>query len=532
MKPSRKITVSQLILIASIGLIALYNLAFFKNSFAVYPISIQNSPFIISLAFLIIAFTVLLLTLTCYRLTIKPILMFIFIASAGASYFMDSYNIVIDTAMLQNAVETTSAETRDLITLKFLLYIAILGVLPAIAISKLTIEKQTLRSATLSRAKLLGGSTVAIVAILAIFSSNYVAFFREHKSLRYYANPLTFIYSSGVFISDALDSNNSGPKQKIGLDAAIPEIDIGRELIILVVGETARADHFSLNGYERETNPRLAEKDLISFKNMRSCGTATAISVPCMFSLKNEDEFDVNNAGQYENVLDVLQHADVSVLWRDNNTGAKGLIADQFFEDFTNPNVNTICDVECRDEGMLVGLESFIRSAPGQDIVIVLHQMGNHGPAYFKRYPQEFERFTPACQTAQLEECSDEQIVNAYDNAIVYTDHFLAEVIEFLEPYDSEFETAMFYVSDHGESLGENGLYLHGLPNFMAPDTQRAVPAILWLGKNYDLSLDAISSQVLSELTHDNYYHTVLGLMEIETDTYDKDQDIVHGCCL
>jgi lipid A ethanolaminephosphotransferase len=531
MKKLATLTITQTILAAGVALTALYNVAFFKNSFATYPLNLENLPFIISLTVLLFSITIIFLSLVCYRPIIKAVLIFIFVSAASASYFMDSYNIVIDTAMIQSALETSSAETRDLITMHFLLYIVFLGLLPALIISRIDITTLPLKTAIFSRAKLIGTSTAVLLITITSFSSHYTTFFREHKNLRYYANPLTFLYSSGVLVNDSLGKDSAAPVQQVGLDARIPTSDIHRELVILVVGETARADHFSLNGYERNTSPRLAEKSIASFQNMRSCGTATAISVPCMFSLTDEGDFDLSDASNSENVLDVLLHSDASLLWRDNNTGAKGLIADEHIEDFSDPAINTICDVECRDEGMLVGLENFISTAEGQDIVIVLHQMGNHGPAYYKRYPTEFEVFSPACQTAQLEQCSNDEIINAYDNAILYTDHFLAEVIDFLEPYDNEFETGMLYVSDHGESLGENGLYLHGLPNFMAPDTQREVPAILWLGKNYHIGIEDISASIHSDLTHDNFSHTVLGLLEIETDIYRPELDIIHGCC-
>ena len=179
---------------------------------------------------------------------------------------------------------------------------------------------------------------------------------------------------------------------------------------------------------------------------------------------------------------------------------------------------------------MLVGLESFIAEAEGQDIVIVLHQMGNHGPAYYNRYPEEFKKFLPVCETNQLEDCDTSSIVNAYDNALLYTDFFLNEVIDFLKPYDDKFETAMLYMSDHGESLGEYGLYLHGLPNFMAPASQREVGAMLWLGAGYDVSIDSLMPGRDMPISHDNYFHTVLGLMEIETDIYDAGLDLLRCC--
>jgi lipid A ethanolaminephosphotransferase len=238
----------------------------------------------------------------------------------------------------------------------------------------------------------------------------------------------------------------------------------------------------------------------------------------------------VEEAGNTENLLDVLIHAGVHVLWRDNNSDSKGVADPSIFEDFRSPDVNPVCDSECRDVGMLAGLSSYIDGQSDGDIVIVLHQMGNHGPAYYKRYPAAFEKFTPACQTNQLENCTDIEIGNAYDNAILYTDYFLAEVISFLKTYDSRFETAMYYMADHGESLGENGLYLHGLPYMLAPETQKHVASIMWFGSSYKVDRQAMRAKANDKISHDNYFDTVLGLMEIDTDVYDPGKDImVHA---
>jgi lipid A ethanolaminephosphotransferase len=218
------------------------------------------------------------------------------------------------------------------------------------------------------------------------------------------------------------------------------------------------------------------------------------------------------------------------VLWLDNNSDSKGVALRVPYESYRTPEKNAVCDLECRDEGMLLNIQEYINEHKKGDIFIVLHQFGNHGPSYYKRYTQEFEKFTPACKTNQLENCSKEAIDNAYDNAVLYTDYFLSKVIELLKGNDSEFESAMFYVSDHGESLGENGIYLHGMPDFIAPDEQRHVPAIIWLGSNYDeLNISDIAMKKNNKYSHDNIFHTILGFMEIETSIYKKEMDIIHS---
>jgi lipid A ethanolaminephosphotransferase len=251
-----------------------------------------------------------------------------------------------------------------------------------------------------------------------------------------------------------------------------------------------------------------------------------------MFSIYPREECSEQKAVATENLLDVLRHAGTHVLWRDNNSDSKGVALRVPYQDFRQPGVNTVCDGECRDEGMLVGLQEYIDAQKEGDIVIVLHQMGNHGPAYYKRYPPEFERFSPVCATNQLNDCTQEEVVNAYDNAILYTDAFLAKVIALLKKNDPRFETAMIYIGDHGESLGEYGVYLHGLPYAMAPDNQKHVASIFWFGDNFRINKQAIRAKAPERLSHDNLFHSVLGLLEIETAVYNPKLDITRNAII
>jgi lipid A ethanolaminephosphotransferase len=384
------------------------------------------------------------------------------------------------------------------------------------------------RDESAARLKLIVATLLLVTATVLLFGSFYASFLREHKELRQRANPVYFMHSAIKFATRSLQSVNAGPIVIVGGDAAIPPTDQSRELVILVVGETARADHFSLNGYERDTNPRLREKNVFSLTDFHACGTSTAVSVPCMFMLDGEakNTLEIN---KQENLLDVLQRSGVNVLWRDNNSDSKGVAVRVQYEDFRSPKNNPVCDVECRDEGMLVGLQQYIDLHPRGDILIVLHQMGNHGPAYHKRYPPAFEKFTPACRDSDLSRCTSEEIVNAYDNAILYTDHFLSKTIELLQKNDSKFETGLFYVSDHGESLGENGLYLHGLPKSIAPSAQLNVPAVMWFGSKFRaVTPSALRDKSKMRFSHDNVFHTVLGFFEIESETYRPVKDILN----
>jgi lipid A ethanolaminephosphotransferase len=464
---------------------------------------------------------VFLFTLITNRYTIKTILIIMLGVSSVTSYFMNCYHVVIDSDMIRNALQTNIEESCDLYNIKLILYIFLLGILPSVFIYKVKMVESTFRVEAYKKIKILLLSFLTIVVMLFSFSKFYTSFFREHKPLRYYTNPTYWIYSIGDYIAKTLNSGKIVVKP-IGLDAQINHTLKEPKLVIMVVGEAARADHFSLNGYSRETNPLLKKEKIINLPHVSSCGTSTAHSVPCMFSIYERDDYSYKKGIGTENLLDVLNHTNqVDILWRDNNSDSKGVALRVPFEDYRTAQTNTICDEECQDEGMLVGLNEYIQKRKGKDILIVLHQMGNHGPAYNRRYTEEFEKFTPVCKTNQLEECSQESINNAYDNALLHTDHFLSEVIQLLKEYDNSHKTSMIYMSDHGESLGEHGLYLHGLPYFMAPDAQTHVGALVWFGEKNQKEIDPNKAY-----SHDNLFHTLLGLFEVKTKVYKKELDM------
>lgn len=505
------------------------NGAFFKHVSEVYPLSWTTLPFIASLTVFLVSVNIMVFTLFAWSRATKPLLIIILMLSSFVAYFMDTYDVVIDTHMIENVLQTNFNESADLFSFSLILYIALIGVIPSILIYRVPFRANGIKAVLIEKAKLLGSALGIALVVLTVFNKNYTSFFREHKPLRYYANPTYALYSVGHYVQKLLSHSYTGLKV-IGKDAKISATDMDRELVILVVGEAARWDHFSLNGYSRVTNPELKKENIVNFTQFSSCGTETAVSVPCMFSSLTRDNYDGEKAEHIENVLDVIAHAGVNVLWRDNNSDSKGVALRAQYQDFKDPKNNSMCEEgECRDEGMLVGLDEYIKSHPKGDIVIVLHQMGNHGPAYYKRYPKAFEKFTPVCKSNQLEQCTEQEITNAYDNAILYTDHFLSKTINFLKGHDDQFETAMFYVSDHGESLGEKGLYLHGFPYAIAPEAQKHVPAVMWFGKHFEVNKRKLIEKAKEPLSHDSYFHTVLNFAEINSSVYKSELDILHG---
>jgi lipid A ethanolaminephosphotransferase len=508
-----------LLLLVSIFVTLTGNITFFSKLNAVYPF-FTFWAFSLSIILVIVSITSLLCLLLNALLPLKLTVALILAITVLSSYFTDQYGIIINTDMIRNALETDTSEAADLFSTQLLIDFLLLCILPLILLSICKIKKRTFTVTILHTGSTAMGCLLVIIICVFGFSNQYASFIREHKSLRSYIVPLQPVYAGIKFTADSLASQATHAYVMMTTTSAIPKTDDHRELVIMVVGETARADHFSLNGYHRKTTPLLEQEDhIVNFTDMTSCGTSTAISVPCMFSVAPRETFNVDKAKYTENVLDILAKANISVLWRDNNSDSKGVADRVAYQSYRNADVNPICDTECRDEGMLNGLQEYIDNQQ-QDILIVLHQMGSHGPAYYKRYPKEFEIFSPACQTNELSNCTDQQIINAYDNTIIYTDYFLSKVITLLKHNTPKYETSMLYVSDHGESLGENNVYLHGLPFLFAPQAQTKVPLIIWVGGSSDIDLQKTLAVKDIPNSHDAVSHAILTAFEIQSDLH------------
>lgn len=518
-----------LILSISLFLVLFGNGSFFRHVIETYGLTWATVPTILSLGIVLVAVLIIVFTLFSSRYLLKPFLILVLLLSSLSAYFMNTYDIIVDKLMIQNILETNMHESMDLLSIQQVLYFFILGVLPSLVVYRVNLKPMKVKTAFLEGIESIVVSLVLAVLLIFAFSKFYTSFFREHAPLRSYTNPANYLYSIGDYIYESSTHKMTGLKI-IGGDVRVRESKGARKLIILVVGEAVRADHFSLNSYARETTPLLKKEDVINFPQFTSSGTETAVSVPCMFSCYGREVYDRDIAAHTENVLDVLKHAGANILWRDNNSDSKGVAVRVAYEDYKTPDKNTICeDGECRDEGMLVGLQEYIDAHPTGDIVIVLHQMGNHGPAYYKRYPKAFEKYTPVCKTNQLEQCSQTEITNAYDNAVLYTDYFLSKTIGLLKENDKQFATAMFYLSDHGESLGEKGLYLHGFPYAIAPDAQKHVPAVMWFGKQFKVNKNLLKKRAAQPYTHDYLFHTMLGFIEVNSSAYHSQLDILQG---
>lgn len=506
-----------------------YNYYFFKKVVSVYSVSVFPLQ-IISVYIVLTLVILLLLQLVNFKSLLKPMLILLIFIASVSSHFIDHFGVPIDKTMIQNILSSDFKEAKDLLSFSLFTRIFFMAFVPSLILYRLGLTFLPFKQQLLNNFKKICLCLLGIFLIGISQGKFFASFLREHKELRYFTNPTYAIFSATKFML----TNSIIKDEKIieiGTDAIVPKTDHERDLIILVLGETARSDRFSLNGYRKKTNPNLEKESVVSFTNFYSCGTSTAESLPCLFSNFGADHYERDLTLHTENILDVLKHTgDVRILWRDNNSDSKGVALRIPYQDFQTPENNPLRDTECRDEGMLSNLQQFINNTKEKDILIVLHQMGSHGPAYYKRYPKSFEKFTPACHSIELSECTMDEINNAYDNTILYTDYFLGKVINLLKANTKTFETAMLYVSDHGESLGENGIYLHSMPRFIAPVEQVKIPAIFWFGESIleDIDVEKVKRKSHERYSHDYIFHTLLGLFEVKTKIYNPDFDLIR----
>jgi len=523
-----KLTQTQLIVYSSLFFVLFDNFVFFKKSYEVFG----NPLFVAALGLLLFVVLSLLLALISNRYIIKPLLITLFLLSSAASYYMYAYGTIINDKMIQNIFETDTKEVKDLLNLTLFSYLFLLGVVPSFLVYKTEIVKRSFKEEIVSRLKLILFDIVSVPVLYFAFSKYWVSFFRGHKTLRMYTNPAYYIYSLGKYVNEKYLTEPVKFKH-IGLDAKQAE-EKKPKLVIFVLGEAARWDHFSLNGYKRDTNPNLEKiENLINFPTVFSCGTETAVSVPCMFSPYNRAEYSDKLAKNTDSVIDVINRAGVNVLWRDNDSGSKGVASRiKNYEDYNNADIKPFCGKDgCYDDVLFYNLQKWIDDLNNsKNVLIVLHTKGSHGPAYYKRYPKKFEKFLPVCKSNQLQECKKEEVLNAYDNTILYTDYILKKSIDFLKRNENRYAVAMYYMSDHGESLGENGIYLHGMPYFIAPEAQKHPASVAWFGKNYDINVTCVKKIASQKYSHDNLFSTLLGLVDVRTKVYNPDMDIFKKC--
>ncbi|WP_421298367.1 phosphoethanolamine transferase [Aeromonas veronii] len=471
-----------------------------------------------------------------FRFVLKPFFTVLILTGSIVSYAMLKYGVIFDAGMIQNIVETNSGEAGAYLNGSVALWFLLTGLLPVLVLWSLRIRYPARWYQGLAlRAGALAISLLFIWGVASLYYQDYASVGRNNKSLAKEIVPANYVHGLYKYGWDVLFATPI-PYQQLGTDARVVARGSKPTLMFLVVGETARSQNYSLNGYGKATNSFTAkEQGVVSFRNVRSCGTATAVSVPCMFSNLTRRGYDDQLASSRDGLLDVLQHAGVSVLWKENDGGCKGVCRNVPTIEILPKSYPALCQGEsCYDEVLLEGLDQQIAGMKGNKLV-AFHLMGSHGPTYFRRYPASERAFMPDCPRSDIENCSNEELVNTYDNTIRYTDKVVGLLIDKLKSLESQYDVGLVYLSDHGESLGAMGLYLHGTPYKFAPDDQTRVPLLTWfspqLQADRQLDMGCLAAEASSQrFSHDNLFHSMLGIMDVQTRVYDNKLDLFKPC--
>lgn len=483
--------------------------------------------------------TLLLLPLATRR-TIKPIVALLTLTAAAGSYYVSSYGVVLDPSMLRNVLRTDPAEASELMTFDFALHMVLYAAVPLVLLWRAEIAPRPWRRALAAKSLLAVTALVMLVGGVWASFQPLASWMRNQREARYLITPANIVWSaSRVLAADARGA--ARPRGVIGADARPGASWAQRTrplVVVLFVGETARAANWGLSGHARQSTPQLAGLDVVNFPQVGACGTNTEVSLPCMFAPVGRREYDEERIRGQQSLLHVLARAGVAVHWRENQSGCKGVCEGLPNDQVTPQRAPGLCDGErCLDEGLIQDLAARLGQAQGTQLW-VFHMLGNHGPSYWRRYPSTFARFQPECRDDDLRRCTPEQITNSYDNALLYTDHVIARTITALRGASDHVDSALIYVSDHGESLGERGLFLHGIPYRLAPKEQTEVPMVWWTspGLERSVGLDkgclvpSLREQARASLSHDHLFHSALGLLDVQTSLHDKTLDLVAPC--
>lgn len=535
------LSLSQYSLLLSVWLAVALNMSFYSKLKTLTPyVGLKSGLFIVASIVVVIAVYHLLMQILLWPYTTKIISIIFIVLGGFSSYFVANLGVIISPDQIQNMMQTDINETKDLMSWALLQWLFFFVLCPIIFFLSIPIQKRTMTKEVGFKVLHMLSAAILMCGSLFIYYVDYAAIFREHRDLKGMISPQNMIASTASYYRKKSPHTNL-PLIHYGTDAhrvqntTYPETP---KLMVLVVGETARAESFTLNGYTKNTNPELQKQNILNFSQVSSCGTATAVSVPCMFSGMQRNNYDEQTALHREGLLDMAQRAGYKVTWIDNNSGCKEVC--NRVEQYKIPQDLKAkwCDAdnECYDEILVDSLKRYIgeiKSSDTQPRLIVLHQMGSHGPAYYKRSKAEFQHFKPFCDSKAIQGCSQQELVNSYDNSIVYTDHVLSETIKTLKQLP-RYQTAFWYLSDHGESTGEHGLYLHGSPYAIAPSQQTHVPMVLWFSEKWQQhnahQVDCLGQSQQKTLSQDYLFSTMLNVLDIKSSVMNSEFNMLNQC--
>ncbi|CAH8193509.1 phosphoethanolamine transferase [Vibrio aestuarianus] len=496
--------------------------------------------FVISIPIFFLATFNFLFNLFSWPWLTKPFFALLILLSAAVSYAGFNYGTLFDSDMIANIVETDSSEAGSYFSLYSLVWMIGMGIIPALLLIITPIQKnKSFFNLILRKLTSMAISLVVIGTVAMMYYQDYASVGRNNSYLRQLIIPTQLVYSIGKYVHRTYLATPIIYRE-IGLDAkqtpqALSAATDKPTLVVFVLGETARSQNYQLNGYSRPTNSYTKALNVISFQDVSSCGTATAVSVPCMFSSFTRDNYSRQAADNQDNFLDILKRAQVGLFWIENDGGDKNVAKNIDKIEIDRSRVDELCNGQtCYDMAMLENFEKNIDKMQGNRMLL-MHLIGSHGPTYFQRYPQDKKVFQPDCPRADIENCTVDQIINTYDNTILYTDYVIAQTIEKLKTLEDKYNTALIYISDHGESLGENGLFLHGMPYGLAPAYQTQVPMMFWTSPGFEreksLNTTCLRNNAQQKTySQDNLFHSMLGIMDITTEVYNPHMDLFANC--
>lgn len=505
-----------------IGVIALINAVLYHlplYAYAAARLHMQHLGGVLALftLFVLVAFvTALLLALVCLasQRLLKPLCALGAVLNAVALYFIQTYGVVLDRTMMGNVVNTDYGEVSALWHPKLLLYLAVFGLIPCLLLAWVRVRQV--------RRLRLGAFVAALLTVglgwIYIASDTWLWFDRHARML----GGMILPWSYTINLARHETAQWAARRQAV----LLPDASFGSDaktVVVLVIGESARARNFSMYGYARATNPVLSASGAVALANTQACATYTTQALQCILS---HDDPGLRLAGSVELLPSYLQRQGIYVIWRSNNWGEPPVRVASYER---TKDIEPGCHGELctRDEVLLHGLEQRIRAAPGRKVFVVLHQNGSHGPSYATKYPPSFEVFRPVCRSVELDQCTTETLVNAYDNTILYTDHVVGRAISILKGL-GDVASTLLYISDHGESLGEYGLYLHGTPMAVAPAVQKEVPFIVWMSDSFKRQHHVDEAWLARGVSHSqgNVFHSVMGAFDMRSSIYAPRMDI------
>ena len=445
--------------------------------------------------------------------SIKPLFAVTAVINAAALYYLLTYQVILDKAMIGNILNTRTSESSELISPLLAAYVFFLGLVPAFLVCRIRVGQK--KRLTILLNVLL--ATLVCGGFIYANAASWLWIDKHSKVIGGKILPWSYIINTARFHAEEIRNNR--------VQTLLPDGKLGHQdniTVVLIIGEAARAANFGLYGYDRNTNPRLREEDLLVFNKTAACSTYTTASVACMLAHDTKSR-------NHEPLPSYLARLGVNVIWRSANWGEPKLDISAYRE---RAELRETCKGEgCLfDEILLSNLADEIRNSNNSKNLIVLHTKGSHGPSYYARYPERFEIFKPVCRYEEIRKCTQKELINAYDNTIVYTDYIVHSTIQRLQSLENT-ATALIYISDHGESLGENGLYLHGTPYTLAPDFQKEIPFLIWRSPELVARQNIENSDIRQSgnFSHANIFHTVARLFSVDTPVYDATLDIFNG---